>query len=165
MNAMTKTTATGGGHIPDGFLWFGNNLLTIPVAAGDGGDALSVIDMHSPFGDGPPLHIHTTQDEVFVVLSGRLRLVVGGRTVTLSAGQTALAPRGVAHTYRVESNDGAHFLAITHGKDFETMIRKMSRPAEHAGLPTPAQPTPAIIAALTAACAESGIEIVGPPLA
>jgi uncharacterized protein YjlB len=110
------------------------------------------------------MHVHATQDELFVVLQGRLRIAMGGRDIYLGPGDTAMAARGVAHTFRVESSDGAHFLAITTGEDFERMIRKVSRPAERPGMPEPSAPTPEIIAALTAACIESGIEIVGPPL-
>ena len=148
-----------------GLLWFGNNLLSIPVSCRDSADQLSVVEQWSPHGESPPMHVHASQDELFVVLQGRLRIAMGGRDLLLEAGQTAMAPKGVVHTFRVESEEGAHFLAITRGEDFERMIRKVSRPADYAGRPVPTAPTPEIIAALTAACTESGIEIVGPPLA
>ena len=159
MNAISDIT------LPKGLLWFGNNLLSIPVSCDAGADGLSVIEQWAPHGDSPPMHVHATQDEIFIVLEGRLRIVLGGSELEGAAGHTAMAPKGIAHTYRVESAEGAHFLAITRGPEFETMIRNMSRPAEQAGLPKPSAPTPEMIAALTAACAESGIEIVGPPLA
>lgn len=146
-----------------GLLWFGNTLVSIPVSFRDGADGLSVVENWAPHGDSPPLHIHHTQDELFVVLEGRLRILQAGAEITLTAGQRALAPKGVAHTYRVES-DGAHFLAITRGGDFETMVRKASRKAAHSDLPPAAAPTPEVIARLTGLCAEARIEFVGPPL-
>ena len=146
-----------------GLLWFGNTLVSIPVSFRDGADGLSVIENWAPFGDSPPLHIHHTQDELFVVLEGRLRIVQDGEEIILTAGQRALAPKGVAHTYRVES-DGAHFLAITRGGDFETMVRRASRKAARADLPPAAAPTPEVIAELTRLCAEARIDFVGPPL-
>ena len=158
MNAISDVTSQSG------LLWFGNNLLSIPVSCADTADQMSVVEQWAPHGESPPMHVHQTQDELFVVLQGRLRLVMDGRDIFLEAGQTALAPKGSTHTFRVESADGAHFLAITRGEDFERMIRKVSRPAEYPGKPAPSAPTPEVIAALTAACAESGIEIVGPPL-
>lgn len=147
-----------------GLLWFGNSLVSIPVSQTGGSDGLSVIGMHAPHGDSPPMHVHATQDEVFVVLAGRLRVKVGGTEIDLGTGMTTLAPKGIPHSYRVESPEGAQFLAITKGEDFETMIRKASRPADSATVPTPCAPTPVALAALTAACAESGITFVGPPL-
>lgn len=147
-----------------GLHWFGNTLVSIPVSCAEGSDQMSVIESWAPFGDSPPLHIHHTQDEVFVVLKGRLRIAVGGKDLLLDAGERALAPKGMPHTYRVESPEGAQFLCITQGSDFETMVRKASRPAIAATLPEPMAPTPEMIAGLTALCAASRIDFVGPPL-
>ena len=75
-----------------------------------------------------------------------------------------LAPKGVPHSFRVESRDGARCLTITSGGDLENMIREMGEPALNAGLPPQVEPTPAMIAALTEACARNGIDIIGAPL-
>lgn len=158
MNALSNPQAG------TGLFWFMNNLLAIPVAAESGSDGLSVVEQWAPHGDSPPLHIHHTEDEVFVVLKGRLRICIGGRDVFLDAGETAMAPKGIPHSFRVESAEGAHFLAITAGKDFESMVRAASRPATHPGLPEPMHPTEEMKAELTRLCAQHGIEIVGPPL-
>lgn len=159
--AMTiQTTVAPGTEM----LWFLNNLLSIPVSFRDGPDQLSVIEQWAPFGDSPPLHIHHSQDEVFAVVKGRLRVNLGGRDIFLGPNDRVLAPKGIAHSFRVESAEGAQFLAITTGPDFETMVRKAARSADHPDLPRPAAPTPEAIAHLAALCAESRIELVGPPL-
>ncbi|MCW3781661.1 cupin domain-containing protein [Defluviimonas salinarum] len=144
--------------------WFMNNLLAIPVSCEAGADRLSVVEQWAPHGDSPPLHIHHSEDEVFVVLKGRLRIQIDGTDVFLDAGGTVMAPKGKPHSFRVESAEGAHFLAITSGNDFERMIRAASRPADRPGLPDPAVPTEAMKAELTRICADHRIEIVGPPL-
>jgi quercetin dioxygenase-like cupin family protein len=141
-------------------LSFLNTYVRIAVAHDDGVDGLSVIDSTAGRGDSPPAHIHHSEDEGFHVIEGRLRLVVDGEEQWVEAGETALAPRGVAHTYRVESKQ-ARWLAITTNGDFEAMVREVSRPAERAELPEPTAPD---VEALTAACARHGIEFVGPPL-
>jgi hypothetical protein len=85
--------------------------------------------------------------------------------VTIAAGETLLAPKGVAHTYRVESPAGARWLVITRRGHFERFVRALSRPAERPELPTPqGPPTPEQADALAAAAREHGIELVGPPL-
>lgn len=42
-------------------------------------------------------HSHDTQDELFFVLQGRLRLRLPDRDVTLDPGQLFVVPKGVAH--------------------------------------------------------------------
>jgi Cupin domain len=99
------------------------------------------------------------------VLEGELRLLAGDVDVTIAAGETLLAPKGVPHTYRVESPAGARWLVITTRGDFERFVRALSRRAERPELPTPhGPPTPEQADALAAAAREHGIEIVGPPL-
>lgn len=145
-------------------LWFGNTTVTILVSSADSADGMAIIEHHVPHGDGPPLHVHQTEDEIFYVLSGDVLLEVAGVGRTLKAGDCLNAPKGMPHRFRVVSKDGARWLTVTKGADFETMVRTVSRLPTHAGLPTAAAPTPEMIEALTAACARNHIDIVGPPL-
>src|SRR3954451_1252973 len=139
-------------------LWFLDTLVTIPVAHVEGTDGVSVIESTAPYGDSPPLHVHHTEDEIFHVLEGELRLRVADRDLHLGAGETMLAPQGVPHTYRVESPAGARWLVVTTHGDFERMVRSASRPAEVADLPAPSgTPTPEQEEALAAICRECNI--------
>jgi mannose-6-phosphate isomerase-like protein (cupin superfamily) len=76
--------------------------VTIPIGHDDGTDGVSVIDSAGAI-----------EDEVFHVLEAELRLRIGESDLRVGAGETALAPKGVPHTYRVESADGARWLVIT----------------------------------------------------
>lgn len=145
-------------------LWFLDTLVRIPVARANDGAGVSVVDSVAPRGDSPPLHIHRTEDEVFHVVDGEMTLRLGEQELRVHAGETLLAPKGVPHTYRVDS-ETARFLAITTGGDFEAFVREFSRPAEHLGLPEPSGP-PSLEAqqALGATAATHGIDLVGPPL-
>jgi mannose-6-phosphate isomerase-like protein (cupin superfamily) len=146
-------------------LWFMNTRVIPCVACTEGSDALSVLEHLALQGDSPPLHVHHNEDEVFRVLDGELRVRIGDRETLLRAGATAFAPKGVPHSYRVESPGGARWLTITRGGDFERFVRSFSRPAERDGLPeSSGPPTPEQAQALAAACAQYGIELVGPPL-
>lgn len=144
-------------------LWFLNTTVWVRIAAEDSPDGLSALESTALEGDSPPLHVHTTEDEVFHVLEGELRLRVGPDEVRLGPGETALGPRGVPHTFRVESPQ-ARWLVVTCKGDFERFVRAMSRPAESGGLPPQAPPTPEQMERLTDVAAEHGIEFVGPPL-
>jgi quercetin dioxygenase-like cupin family protein len=149
----------------DKHLWFLDTLVTIRVAHGEGDDGMSVIESTAPYGDSPPLHLHRGEDELFHVLDGELLMHVDGAEVRAPAGTILLAPKGVPHTYRVVSPDGARWLVTTTGGDFEAMVRAAARNAERAELPVPTgPPSPEQAAMFTALCAEHGIDLVGPPL-
>ena len=146
-------------------LWFLDTLVTVRVAAADGADHLSVLEHRAPHGDSPPRHVHHTEDEVFAVLEGEFRFSIGEGERRCGAGDVLLAPRGVPHTYRVDSRDGGHWLTVTARGDFERFVRAMSRPAERPALPPRAgAPTPEAAQALAATALTYGIEIVGAPL-
>jgi quercetin dioxygenase-like cupin family protein len=146
-------------------LWFMDTLVTVRVGHDQGDDGLSVLERLAPHGESPPLHVHRTQDELFHVLEGELRVRAGDADIRVGAGEALLAPKGVAHTYRVESPDGARWLVITTGGDFERFVREVSRQAERPGLPSPeGPPTPEQEDAFAGAARQHGIEFVGPPL-
>jgi quercetin dioxygenase-like cupin family protein len=144
-------------------LWFLNTRVTIRLSARDGSSGISVLEHQASHGDSPPLHVHHDEDEIFHVLEGEVRYRVGEQERQANVGETLLAPKGVPHTYRVESAE-ARMLTITRG-EFENFVRAFGRPAERDGLPDPSgPPTPEQAEALARACRQFGIELVGPPL-
>jgi quercetin dioxygenase-like cupin family protein len=145
-------------------LWFLNHRVTVHVSHDQGEDGIAVLESLAPHGDSPPLHVHQREDELFHVLEGELRLRVDGADVRVGAGESILAPKGVAHTYRVESRDGARWLVVTTHGDFERFVRSFSRQAGGPGLPPHEPPTPELAEALADAARRHGIELVGPPL-
>jgi mannose-6-phosphate isomerase-like protein (cupin superfamily) len=146
-------------------LWFLNSRVVIRRASASSPDGLSVAEHWMPFGDSPPLHVHHREDEIFHVLEGVVRYRVGDEELVVRAGESALAPKGRPHTFRVESEAGARVLVMTPGEDFEGMVREVAGPAQSDGLPPPAVPTPAMIQALAEACERHGITVLGPPMA
>jgi quercetin dioxygenase-like cupin family protein len=146
-------------------LWFLNTLVTVRVRHDQGEDGISVHESLAPHGDSPPLHVHRTEDELFHLLEGELRFRTGDREIRIGAGESLLAPKGVPHTYRVESPDGARWLVVTTRGDFERFKREVSRPAAGPGLPSPqGPPTPEQQDALARSARRHGIAFVGPPL-
>ena len=128
-------------------------------------NGISILEHFLPHGFSPPLHLHRNEDEVLHVLEGEFRVRVQDQEHRLGAGDVMLTPKGVPHTYRVESAKGGRCLTITVRGDFERFVRDVSRPAERTELPAPAGPPSAdAIQALRAAAAKFGIEFVGPSL-
>ena len=142
-------------------LWFLNTHVTpAPAPAG-----MSIAEHVMPFGESPPAHVHHDEEEIFHIKAGTIRFRVGDEEFVAGPGETCVAPRGVPHSFRVESEKGARVLIITNGEGFDRMVREMARPATDLGLPEPAPVTPDLAERLAAACARNGIDIVGPPLA
>lgn len=146
-------------------LWFLDSSVTIRVSCLDGQDGLSILEHRVPAGSSPPLHFHRSEDEIFHILEGQFRLKVQDQEHRAGPGGILLVPKGVPHTYRVESPEGGRLLTVTAHGDFERFVRAISRPAEHPGPPKPmGAPSPEARQKLITVAAEYGIEIVGPPL-
>jgi quercetin dioxygenase-like cupin family protein len=146
-------------------LWFLDSLVTIRVSTSEGPDGISVLEHRMPYGSSPPLHLHRTEDELFHILEGEYRLKVQDQEQRVGPGTIVLVPKGVPHTYQVESARGGRCLTITVRGDFERFVRAMSRPAESPELPEAAGlPSDDALQALRATAARHGIEFVGPPL-
>lgn len=146
-------------------LWFLDSLVAVRIAHHEGQDGISLVELWAPYGDSPPLHFHRTEEELFYVLEGALRIQVEQEERRRKAGQTLLAAKGIAHSYRVESSEGVHFLVITTHGDFERFVRALARPAEQPTLPPPSgEPMLEAIQILTQTARAHGIEIIGPPL-
>lgn len=145
--------------------WFLDTHVNIRVSGDENSDEISVLEHHAYFGDSPPLHIHHTEDEVFVVLEGEFRFVIGGKEHRLVTGETILAPKGIPHQYLVESQNGGRWLTITTGHDFENFVKAVSRQAEENRLPErQGAPSEEFKSRLAMQSAQYNIEIVGPPL-
>jgi quercetin dioxygenase-like cupin family protein len=130
-------------------LWFIDGLVHIHVSGEETDGQYSLLENHVPQGDMPPLHVHHEEDEV-----------LPGREIRLAAGETFRAPRGIPHTYRVESPT-ARLLVFCSPARFDGFVRAVSEPAPAEELPPRGRPIDPESFAATAA--EYGIELLGPP--
>jgi quercetin dioxygenase-like cupin family protein len=146
------------------YLWFLETLVCVRVSHRDNGDQISVLEHAARGGDSPPLHVHLNEDEIFHILEGEFRFQIGTEERNGHVGDTVLAPKGVRHTYRVESESGRWLTVTTHGQ-FEEFVRAMARNAGARQLPPVAgPPSSEAVAALAGIAKKFGIEIVGPPM-
>jgi quercetin dioxygenase-like cupin family protein len=146
-------------------LWFLDTHVVVRVSHRQGRDQISVLEHRAPPGHSPPLHIHHTEDEMFHVLAGDFRFLLGGQEHRLGPGAFLLAPKGVPHHFKVESAQGGRWLTVTAHSHFEEFVRTVSRPAPSAELPPPhPPPSPETAAQLAAVAAGYHIELIGPPL-
>lgn len=123
-------------------LWFGNNLMTIRVAASSSGDQISIVECRMPQAVSTPVHVTLSDDEIIHILQGTMRVRVDGKVFCAHAGQTILAPKGVTHTFTIDAPDGANCLVVTQGSEFEEVVRQMSLPAPSAAVLPEAERAP-----------------------
>jgi len=160
--AMTHTTNAPHLTVDGEPHWYGNSLFEFLVPAAATGGALSVFRATMPEGFGPPRHIHTREDEVFLVLEGEAAFDIDGRIVLAGPGTTVFMPRGVPHTFRVQSPVAVMLGVMTPG-GFEELFRNLGVPAEARALPAPGT-VPFDIPAVMAEQERLGTQVVGPPL-
>lgn len=77
----------------------------------------------SPGGARLPAHVHRTYEEHFVVVSGTLGVMLGGRTALLRAGDSIALPAMIAHQWWNAGDDIVHFLVtVTPPRNIETVL-------------------------------------------
>jgi quercetin dioxygenase-like cupin family protein len=142
--------------------WYGGSLFEFLVPAYATGGALSVFRATMPAGFSPPRHVHTREDEVFLVLEGEVVFDVDGRRERGGPGTTVFMPRGVPHTFRVQSETAVMLGVMTPGA-FEQLFRGLGVPAAARTLP-PAGLVPFDVPAVMEEQERLGTRVVGPPM-
>lgn len=134
-------------------MWFLGTLVRIKLDGRQTGGRFALWEQVLPRGAAPPLHSHP-QDETFYLLEGRMTVWlvelelaaeggdppawVASRAREFVAGSVLLAPGGVPHAFRVES-DTARVLALSTPAGIEDMVRGLAEPAEWPWLQPPPQ--------------------------
>lgn len=92
---------------------FGDTL-TVLLGGEQTGGALTVMFDITPPGGGPPLHVHSREDELFQVVEGRVSYYADGQWTEIGPGGAVFFPRGVPHRYRnVGTTPSKHWILTT----------------------------------------------------
>jgi quercetin dioxygenase-like cupin family protein len=143
----------------DSFWWQGS-LMTIKARAEDTGGALGLVEGSFYRGFGPPLHVHTREDEALYVLEGELRIRQGQRDFVAGPGAWVWGPRGVPHAFKVESESARALVIVTPG-GLEQMFEDGGVPLSESAEPPEQEYNPEVAVALSK---RFGFEVVGPQL-
>jgi mannose-6-phosphate isomerase-like protein (cupin superfamily) len=88
-------------------------ILPFKALARDTGGLLSACEFTlGPWESGPVLHLHTTVDEAFYVVRGKLEAQLDDRRVQAAAGGFLWVPRGTAHSFANAGPDPVQVLAL-----------------------------------------------------
>ena len=97
----------------------GGGLYRIVATPAETGKTHFAFEATEPPGGGPPLHIHTREEEFFLVLEGEVSFSIGGRILRVGAGGSAFVPRGTPHCFKNTSNGTARLLVLFTPGDIE----------------------------------------------
>ena len=95
----------------------------------------TVLEMTLPVGAAPPVHVHHTYDDAFLVLEGELVLRTGDDVRIARKGDWVCSPAGTPHAFRVVGERPARILSVFDSPTFAELIRDIGQPALVPGLP------------------------------
>lgn len=101
--------------------------MSIMVSGEETQGQYAVLQATEQKGDGPPRHIHHQEDEVFNIIRGELTVYLGGQSFSATEGATVFLPRGIPHTFRIDSEE-ATIQVVSCPANFEYYARELSAP-------------------------------------
>lgn len=129
--------------------------LTFKAGAAETNGSLTAFESVAAPGEGPPLHVHVNEDEIFYVLEGAFRFKLDGDLRAATAGTFVFIPRGVEHTWQNVGDEPGRFLVVTVPGGFERFFELF------AAIPADASPAEEF----RRIGEEIGLTVAGPPLA
>jgi quercetin dioxygenase-like cupin family protein len=110
-----------------------------------------------PPGGGPPPHVHSREEEAFLVLDGEITFTAGDQRIVATAGTFVNKPVGSLHSFKNASNQTARMIISVAPAGLEQMFFEVGQPMRPGETPQP--PTQAEIEKLLAVAPNYGVEI------
>jgi quercetin dioxygenase-like cupin family protein len=95
----------------------------------------TVLEMTLPASSAPPVHVHHTYDDAFLVLEGELVVRTGDEVRIARTGDWVCTPAGTPHSFRVVGECPARVLSVLDAPTFAELIHAIGQPARVSGLP------------------------------
>jgi len=84
-------------------------------------------------GGGVPLHMHSLEDELFIIHKGEVTFTVGTEEHVVHAGAMVYGPAGIPHAIKFTGSEEAHLTTIViPGRNFEEFVNATSKLDPHA---------------------------------
>jgi quercetin dioxygenase-like cupin family protein len=144
----------------EGTYWWQGSLMKIKARAEDTGGALGIVEGTFYRGFGPPLHVHSREDEALYVVEGQIRFRLGDDEFVAGPGTWVWGARGVPHAFKVESERARALVVVTPG-GFERMFEQAGAPVAESPEPPQSGYDPEAAIAISR---QFGFEVVGPQL-
>lgn len=145
-------------------VWHMGALMVFKATSEDTGNQFWLAEQTSNFGYASPVHVHSLEDELFYVLEGEISIEIDGVMHRPTVGGTVWAPRGLAHSYKVES-DSARWLVMGTPGGFDGWFFDTGKPAERLEVPEFNPDDFADFGEIIASVEKYGGKVLGPPRA
>jgi quercetin dioxygenase-like cupin family protein len=145
-------------------IWHMGALMLFKLRSADTGNRFWLAEQRSRFGYASPIHVHSREDETFHVLEGELSIEIDGTMYRPTEGSTVFAPRGLAHSYKVESAEARWMVLGTPG-GFDGWFIDTGKPAERLEIPEFDPADFPDFADVIASVEAYGGKVLGPPRA
>ena len=129
--------------------------ITYKATKEDTGGAYSLLEAMIT-GEGPPQHIHKTEEEAFYILEGEVNIKIGEQTIRGTVGSFVLIPRGTVHTFWNAGPTPSKLLGIFSPPGFEQFFVEVVGDEEI--------DTATFVERAMTVAQKYNVEIVGPPL-
>ena len=126
------------------------DMQTVKLTGLDTNGQFTLIEEENVPGTMVPPHVHSNEDEVFKVLEGEIELTVGDQTTILKAGDLALGPRGIPHSWKIIGDKNAKVILSVFPAGIELMFEELGQ------LP----PGPPNFPMVEAICGRYGVEFL-----
>lgn len=138
----------------------GDHITFLVTGAQTGGSFAAFRTRIDP-GAGPPRHIHSREDEAFLILEGEVTFTVGvdQKRFVVGPGGYVSAPRGVPHCFKNESDRPAAMLVTVVPAGIEDFFASVGTRLGSESAPA-IPPDPAAIARLLATAPHFGLTIL-----
>jgi len=100
----------------------------ILIRGDEAGGLFALMEVLVPPDNGPPSHVHSREDETFVVLEGEVTVWFEEKTLLGKPGSTIYAPRGIPHRYRNTGSTPSRILVWYSPAGFENFFREAGEP-------------------------------------
>jgi len=99
----------------------------VKLSGKDTGGQHALFEIHTPPGAGPPPHIHTREDETFILLEGDYEFLVGSESKRAKGGDIVFGPRNVPHTYKNVGTSPSRMYVLCTPSGFEDFFRRVNK--------------------------------------
>jgi len=145
----------------DHSVWYNGSLMTFLATGEDTQGQFALIEAVGRRGNAPPPHIHHREDEIFYVLEGEFVVSLGNQTIKGTPGTMIFLPRGVRHSFTIESEQGRMLILLTPA-GFEGWFKEFSVPAPTVTLPPADEPAYGDVQRMLEAAPRFGLEFALP---
>jgi quercetin dioxygenase-like cupin family protein len=142
-------------------VWYSGWLLTFLATGQDTRGQFALQEQVGRKGNVPPPHIHYREDETFYVLEGEMTFSIGDRTIKATPGTMVFAPRGVVHSFTIDS-EHVRILVLNTPAGVEEFFKLCGVPAPSMTLPPPTEVSYSEIQKMMELAPKFGCEFVLP---